>query len=127
MLGVDRAALRTKNRQLKLAAILSCQFFQFCLPVLQSVGRFPAKAEQARSAAGELKMLPIDRLVPVLEAFAAAGFRSTAGYAAIADGRLVATRNGRRTFIRSSDLQKFIDSLPRSASNPAGPPASRAA
>jgi hypothetical protein len=53
----------------------------------------------------------IDRLFPVREAFTLAGLRLTRGYQEIAAGRLKVVRNGRRTFVRASELQRYIDSL----------------
>jgi hypothetical protein len=56
-------------------------------------------------------MITIDRLLPVREAFALAGLRITKGYAEIAAGRLAVVRNGRRTFVRASEVQRYIDAL----------------
>lgn len=56
-------------------------------------------------------MSNIDRLIPVAEAFAMAGMRRTKGYAEVTVGRLAIVRNGRRTFIRASEVQRYIDSL----------------
>lgn len=56
-------------------------------------------------------MSDIDRLIPVADAFAMAGMRRTKGYAEVTAGRLVVIRNGRRTFIRASEVQRYIDSL----------------
>jgi hypothetical protein len=56
-------------------------------------------------------MLNIDRLIPVADAFAMAGMRRTKGYAEVTAGRLAVIRNGRRTFIRASELQRYIDAL----------------
>lgn len=56
-------------------------------------------------------MNDIDRLFPVREAFTLAGLRLTRGYQEIAAGRLKVVRNGRRTFVRASELQRYIDSL----------------
>ncbi len=53
----------------------------------------------------------IDRLYPLREAFTLAGLRQTRGYQEIAAGRLGVVRNGRRTFVRASELQRYIDSL----------------
>ena len=55
-------------------------------------------------------MNDIDRLFPVREAFTLAGLRLTRGYQEIAAGRLKVVRNGRRTFVRASELQRYIDS-----------------
>ena len=40
-----------------------------------------------------------------------AGLRTTRGYQEIAAGRLKIVRNGRRTFVRASELQRYIDAL----------------
>jgi hypothetical protein len=56
-------------------------------------------------------MTDIDRLIPVIEAFEMAGMRRTRGYAEITAGRLSVVRNGRRTFIRASELRRYLDSL----------------
>lgn len=64
-------------------------------------------------------MSKIDRLIPVTDAFAMAGMRRTKGYAEVTAGRLVIVRNGRRTFIRASEVQRYIDSLDAASSPPA--------
>jgi hypothetical protein len=56
-------------------------------------------------------MLDIDRLIPVCEAFDLAGMRRTKGYGEVAAGRLAIVRNGRRTFVRTSELRRYIDDL----------------
>lgn len=64
-------------------------------------------------------MQPSERLIPIREAFLMMGLKLTRGYAEIAAGRIQAVRNGRRTFVRSSEIERYIDSLPtigRSAS-----------
>jgi hypothetical protein len=66
----------------------------------------------------ETIMHEIDRLIPVAEAFELAGMRRTKGYAEVTAGRLAIVRNGRRTFIRASEVQRYIDSLDQ-ASSPA--------
>lgn len=55
--------------------------------------------------------LSIDRLYPIREAFTLAGLRLTRGYQEVAAGRLKIVRNGRRSFIRASELQRYIDAL----------------
>jgi hypothetical protein len=55
--------------------------------------------------------LSIDRLLPLREAMVMAGMRVTKTYAEIAAGRLAVVRNGRRTFVRASELQRYIDAL----------------
>jgi hypothetical protein len=54
---------------------------------------------------------PIDRLVPVRDGFALLGMKITKGYSEIKDGRLKVIRNGRRTFIKASEVQRYIASL----------------
>jgi hypothetical protein len=56
-------------------------------------------------------MTDIDRLIPVIEAFEMAGMRRTRGYAEITAKRLAIVRNGRRTFVRASELRRYLDSL----------------
>ncbi len=56
-------------------------------------------------------MHAIDRLIPFAEARSMAGMRSTKAYQEVAAGRLAVVRNGRRTFVRASELQRYIDSL----------------
>jgi hypothetical protein len=53
----------------------------------------------------------IDRLYPIREAFALAGLRLTRGYQEVAAGRLKIVRNGRRSFVRASEVQRYIDAL----------------
>lgn len=57
--------------------------------------------------------MQIDRLIPLREAVTMAGMRTTKAYQEIAAGRLAVVRNGRRTFVRMSELQRYIDSLTR--------------
>ena len=52
-----------------------------------------------------------DYLIPIREAFGSAGLRPTKGYAEIAKGRLAVVRNGRRTFVKASEIQRYIDAL----------------
>ncbi|KAF0230607.1 MAG: hypothetical protein FD175_1367 [Beijerinckiaceae bacterium] len=56
-------------------------------------------------------MHAIDRLIPITEAMNLAGMRSTKAYEEVKRGRLAVVRNGRRTFVRASELQRYIDSL----------------
>jgi hypothetical protein len=56
-------------------------------------------------------MNSIDRLFPIREAFALAGLRLTRGYQEVAAGRLKIIRNGKRSFIRASEVQRYIDAL----------------
>jgi hypothetical protein len=55
--------------------------------------------------------MQIDRLIPLREAIAMVGMRTTKAYQEIAAGRLAVVRNGRRTFVRMTELQRYIDSL----------------
>ena len=61
-------------------------------------------------------MSNIDRLIPIADAFAMAGMRRTKGYAEVIAKRLAIVRNGRRTFIRASEVQRYIDSLDAASS-----------
>ncbi|MGH6660981.1 MAG: helix-turn-helix domain-containing protein [Rhodospirillales bacterium] len=45
-------------------------------------------------------------------AVAASGIGRSAIYQALADGRLKAKKNGRRTLILKTDLERFLESLP---------------
>lgn len=53
----------------------------------------------------------IDRLYPIREAFTLAGLRLTRGYQEVAAGRLRIIRNGRRSFVRASEIKRYIDAL----------------
>lgn len=53
----------------------------------------------------------LDRLIPFAEAIGMAGMRSTKAYDEVKAGRLAIVKNGRRTFIRASELQRYIDAL----------------
>lgn len=65
-------------------------------------------------------MSDIDRLIPVADAFAMAGMRRTKGYAEVTAGRLAVIRNGRRTFIRASEVRRYIDNLAAAVTPPNG-------
>lgn len=54
---------------------------------------------------------PIDRLYPLREAFGLAGLRPTRGYQEIAAGRLKVIKNGRRTYVRASEIERYILAL----------------
>lgn len=56
-------------------------------------------------------MNTIDTLIPLREAARMAGMRTTKCYAEIAAGRLQVIRNGRRTFVKASELQRYINAL----------------
>jgi hypothetical protein len=53
----------------------------------------------------------IDRLYPLREALVLIGLRTTKAYEEIAAARLRVVRNGRRTFVRASEIARYIDSL----------------
>jgi hypothetical protein len=53
----------------------------------------------------------IDRVYPLREALVLIGLRTTKGYEEIAAGRLRVVRNGRRTFVRASEIARYIDAL----------------
>lgn len=53
----------------------------------------------------------VDRLIPVQDGFAMAGLGLTKGYAEVAAKRLKVVRNGRRTFVRASEVERYIRSL----------------
>ena len=55
--------------------------------------------------------MTIERLFPFLQAIEMAGMRSTKAYQEVAAGRLAVVRNGRRTFVRASELARYIDAL----------------
>ncbi len=52
-----------------------------------------------------------ERLYPIREGFTLAGLRTTRGYAEIAAGRLKVLRNGRRTYVRASEIDRYISAL----------------
>ena len=56
-------------------------------------------------------MTTVDRLIPIREAFGLIGRGTTQGYADIAAGRLKVVRNGRRTFARASEIERYISAL----------------
>lgn len=53
----------------------------------------------------------IDRLYPIREGFTLVGLRPTRGYSEIAAGRLTVIRNGRRTYVRASEIERYISAL----------------
>lgn len=57
----------------------------------------------------------VDPLIPVREAFGLAGLRTTKGYDEIKAGRLKPVRNGPRTFIRASEIRRYIDAIETSS------------
>ncbi|MCA0399869.1 MAG: hypothetical protein LCH38_03535 [Proteobacteria bacterium] len=56
-------------------------------------------------------MQSIDTLVPFSRAIALAGMKSTRAYDEVKAGKLALVKNGRRSFIRASELQRYIDAL----------------
>ena len=56
-------------------------------------------------------MSNIDRLYPIREAFNLAGLRLTRGYQEVAAGRLTIVRNGRRSYVRASEIERYISAL----------------
>lgn len=59
--------------------------------------------------------LSIDALIPFHQALSLAGMKTTKGYAEVAAKRLAVVKNGRRTFVRASELKRYIDSLSANA------------
>lgn len=53
----------------------------------------------------------VDPLIPVRSAFAMAGIGASKGYEEIRSGRLKPVRNGSRSFIRASEVRRYIDAL----------------
>lgn len=53
----------------------------------------------------------IDPLIPVREAFAIAGVGVSKGYGEVRARRLLVIRNGTRTFVRASEIRRYIDAL----------------
>ncbi len=60
-------------------------------------------------------MTNIDRLIPFKEAIGLAGMKTTRAYQEVQAGRLAIVRNGRRSFIRASELRRYIDQLEKAA------------
>ena len=58
-----------------------------------------------------------DHLIPFSQAIEMAGMRSTKAYEEVKRGRLAVVRNGRRTFVRASELARYIDSLDAGGGN----------
>jgi hypothetical protein len=56
-------------------------------------------------------MIHPERLHPIRDGFRLVGLGSTKGYAEIAAGRLKVIRNGRRTFVRASEIERYIAAL----------------
>lgn len=55
--------------------------------------------------------MTIDPLIAFVDAIAMAGMKTTKGYSEVAAGRLAIVKNGRRTFVRASELARYIDAL----------------
>ncbi|AMJ63061.1 hypothetical protein [Bosea sp. PAMC 26642] len=53
----------------------------------------------------------VDPLVPIREALPMAGLRPSKGYGEVRAGRLSVVRNGPRTYIRASEIKRYIDAL----------------
>jgi hypothetical protein len=60
-------------------------------------------------------MNSIDRLFPFLEGIELLGMKTTRAYEEVKAGRLAVVKNGRRTFIRAREIQRYIDRLENSA------------
>ncbi|MCZ8182893.1 MAG: helix-turn-helix domain-containing protein [Beijerinckiaceae bacterium] len=58
----------------------------------------------------------LDQLRTFSEAIKILGVRPTWGHALVRAGRLRVVKLGRRTFVRSSELRRFIDSLDQETS-----------
>ena len=58
-------------------------------------------------------MQSIDRLIPIRAAFALIGVRPTKGYDLVTKRQLAAVRVGARTFVRQSELERFLEEVPR--------------
>lgn len=54
---------------------------------------------------------PVDRLIPAQTAFDMLGIRTTKAYAEAKAGKLKLTRNGRRTFVKASEVNRYIAAL----------------
>lgn len=53
----------------------------------------------------------VDPLIPFMEALPMMGMRLSKGYGAVRAGQLAIVRNGRRTFVRASEVERYIASL----------------
>ncbi|MCA3647469.1 MAG: hypothetical protein IOC54_01660 [Methylobacterium sp.] len=62
-------------------------------------------------------MNSIDRLIPFSQAIAMAGMKSTKGYDEVRAGRLAIVKNGNRTFVRESEIRRYIEELETAPSN----------
>ena len=57
----------------------------------------------------------IDNLIPFAEAIELAGMKTTRAYEEVKAGHLAIVKNGRRTFVRASEIQRYIDQLEKFA------------
>lgn len=53
----------------------------------------------------------VDPLIPFQDALPMIGVRLSKGYVEVREGRLAVVRNGRRTFVRASEVQRYIAAL----------------
>lgn len=60
---------------------------------------------------------PVDRLIPAQTAFDMLGIRTTKAYAEVKAGKLKLTRNGRRSFVKASEINRYIAALDEAASH----------
>ncbi len=60
-------------------------------------------------------MTSIDRLIPFKEAIGLAGMKTTRAYEEVKAGRLAVVRNGRRSFIKASEIERYISQLEKAA------------
>lgn len=56
-------------------------------------------------------IVAVDPLIPFSTAIAMAGMKTTKAYEEVKAQRLAVVKNGRRTFVRESELRRFIDAL----------------
>lgn len=57
-------------------------------------------------------MNAIDKLYSVKEAKALIGAQHTKFYALVAAGKIAIVKNGGRSFVRESEIKRFLDNLP---------------
>ncbi len=62
-----------------------------------------------------------DRLVSIAEAAQTLGLGLTRLYAEVAAGRLELVKNGRRSYIRSTEIARYIAALPARCAEAAAP------
>lgn len=56
-----------------------------------------------------------ERLIPAKEAFAILGMGISKGYGEVRAGKLKLTRNGRRTYVKASEVNRYIAALDQEA------------